>query len=295
MIIMFIDIHVHTRRIPGPKRRGKQAYATPEQLLARYEAIGVKSAVLLPGVNPECAYVPQSNEEVLEIAGKYPGRFIPFCNVDPRAMTNSPDAPLGEILSHYKAEGAKGVGEVCANLPFEHPLVKNLFKHVEAVGLPLTFHIAPQIGGAYGLYDDPGLPQLERALQEFPNLRFLGHSQPFWAEMAPLAQTRDRYGYPKYPIKEEGRVPQLMRRYPNLLGDLSAGSGHNALARDEDYAVRFLNEFQDRLFFGTDICAPDTPTPLVDFLQCLLAEGKISEEVFAKVAYKNAEKLFAEI
>ena len=289
---MFIDIHVHTRRIPGPPRRGKQAYATPEQLLERYDAIGVESAVLLPGVNPECSYVPQSNQEILEICRMYPGRFIPFCNIDPRAMTNSPDAPLDELILFYKEQGYKGIGEVCANLPFEHPLVRNLFKHAEAVGFPLTFHIAPQIGGAYGLYDDPGLPQLEKSLQDFPNLLFLGHSQPFWAEMAPLENVKDRYGYPKYPIRQEGRVPQLMRRYPNLLGDLSAGSGYNALARDEEYAVQFLNEFQDRLFFGTDICAPDTPTPLVDFLLRLRDEKKISETVFEKVARGNAKRLF---
>ena len=83
---MFIDIHVHTRKIPGPPRYGKPAYATPEQLLERYDATGVECAVLLPGVNPECAYVPQSNEEVLDIAECHPGRFIPFCNVDPRAV-----------------------------------------------------------------------------------------------------------------------------------------------------------------------------------------------------------------
>ena len=288
---MFIDIHVHVRKIPGPPRDGKQAYATPEQLLKRYDEIGVKKAVLLPGTNPECAYGLQSNEEVIEIAEKYPDRFIPFCNVDPRAMTNSPDAPLGEMLGYYKDMGCKGIGEVCANLPFLHPLVQNLFKHVEEVGFPLIFHIAPQIGGTYGLYDDPGLPQLERCLQIFPKLRFLGHSQPFWAEIGKLETPADRYEYPKYPIKEEGVVPKLMRRYLNLYGDLSAYSGYNALARDPDYAVRFLDEFQDRLLFGTDICAPDTPTPLVDFLLDLRESGKISEEVFWKIARQNAVEL----
>ena len=290
---MFIDIHVHTRRIPGPPRRNGKTYATPEQLIARYDAIDVESAVLLPGVNPECAFVPQSNEDILELAEKYPGRFIPFCNIDPRSVSNSPDAPLNEIMQYYKAKGCKGIGEICANLPFEHPMVKNLFKHAEAVGLPVTFHMAAQIGGIYGLYDDPGLPQLERSLQEFPGLSFLGHSQTFWAEMGQLDDVKDRYGYPKYPIETEGRVPQLMRRYPNLLGDLSAGSGHNALARDEEHAIDFLHEFQDQLYFGTDICAPDTPTPLVDFLLRLKAEGKISAEVFAKVARENALKLLA--
>ncbi len=288
---MFIDIHVHTRRFISPSRGGKQAYATPRQLLERYESIAVRSAVLLPGVNPECAHVPQSNEEILEICKSYPDRFIPFCNIDPRAMANSAGAPLNELMSFYKEQGCKGIGEICANLPFQDPLVQNLFKHAQAEGLPVTFHMAAQIGGIYGLYDEPGLPQLESSLRAWPGLKFLGHSQTFWAEMAPLEKMEDRYGYPRYPIKEEGAVPRLMRRYENLLGDLSAGSGHNALARDMDYAANFLNEFQDRLFFGTDICAPDTPTPLVDLLLRLRDEKKISAEVFEKIARVNAEKL----
>ena len=72
---MFIDIHVHTRSIPGPLRNGKPAFATPEQLLARYEPIGVEQAVLLPCVSPECDYVPQSNQEILEVCKRHPGRL----------------------------------------------------------------------------------------------------------------------------------------------------------------------------------------------------------------------------
>jgi len=288
---MFIDIHVHTRRVAGPDRWGKPSYATPEYLIERYDAIGVEQAVILPGVSPECVHVPQSNEEILELCEMFPGRFIPFCNVDPRAMTNSVTAPLGNLLRHYRDKGYKGLGEVTANLAFLDPLVQNLFKHVQDVGFSLTFHIAPQMGGVYGLYDDPGLPQLEQSLRTFPDLKFLGHSQPFWAEIGRLETPGDRYGYPDYPVKEEGVVPKLMRRYPNLHGDLSAGSGCNALKRDPDYAVQFLNEFQDRLFFGTDICAPDTPTPLVDFLLELREQKKIDEAVFQKVARENAIKL----
>jgi predicted TIM-barrel fold metal-dependent hydrolase len=288
---MFIDIHVHVREVPGPQRGGKQAFATPEQLIERYDEIGVEKAVLLPCVSVECAYDPQSNTEVLRICDEYPGRFIPFCNVDPRSMTNSPDAPLGDLLGFYRDKGCRGIGEVTANLPFLDPMVQNLFKHVQDVGFPLTFHISHQIGGIYGLYDDPGLPQLEESLRRFPNLRFLGHSQPFWAEIARLEAPGDRAGYPDYAVKEEGVVPALMRRHPNLLGDLSANSGYNALARDPDHAVEFLNEFQDRLLFGTDICAPDTPTRLVDFLLGLCDSGRISKQVFRKVARENAAKL----
>lgn len=288
---MFIDIHGHVQKRPGVTRGGKPAFASPEELLARHDAVGIERGVLLPMVHVECNYVSQSNEEILELAEEYPGRFIPFCNIDPRAMTNSADAPLGDLMRYYRDKGCAGLGEVCANLPFLDPLMLNLFRHAEEVGLPLTFHIACRIGGIYGIYDDPGLPQLETCLQRFPRLRVLGHSQSFWAEMAPLETPADRGGYPSYPVREEGVIPRLFRRYENLYGDLSAGSGCNALARDPEYAVRFLNEFQDRLLFGTDICAPDTPTPLVDFLIGLRDSGRISDTVFRKVARENAVKL----
>ncbi|MFO7900057.1 MAG: amidohydrolase family protein [Planctomycetota bacterium] len=288
---MFIDIHVHCRRPPTPPRRGQPAYASPEQLIERYDEIGVEQAVILPGVGVECAYHPQSVQEVVAIAAEFPGRFIPFCNVDPRSMTNSSDAPLGDLLGFYKDLGCRGIGEVAANLPILDPLVQNLFRCARDAGLPITFHLAAQIGGTYGLYDDPGLPQLERSLQLFPELIFLGHSQTFWAEMAPLETPADRYGYPDYPVAEEGIVPKLMRRYPNLYGDLSANSGCNALRRDPDYAAEFIDEFQDRLLFGTDICAPDTATPLVGLLGEFRDAGRISEAVFRKIARENAVEL----
>ncbi len=287
---MFIDIHGHAYKKLGPKQDGHIHFVTPEQLLPRYDELGIERGCLLPIINPE-VYVPQSNEEILEICERFPDRFIPFCNVDPRALTNSPEAPLDYLLRYYRDQGCRGVGEVMPNLPFLDPRVQNLFKHVEAVGLPLTFDISARIRGDYGLYDDPGLPQLEASLRRFPKLIILGHGPAFWAEIAPLETPLDRDGYPSYPLKEEGVVPKLFRRYPNLWGDLSAGSGYNALARDPDYAVRFLNEFQDRLLFGSDLCAADQPVPQVAFLQKLKAEGKISEATFNKIARENAIRL----
>jgi len=287
---MFIDIHVHTSTNPLIWE-GKPRFATPEQLIARYDKLGIEKGVILPSVSPECAYQLRPNEEMISVCQKYPDRFIPFCNVDPRQLSNSPLAELVKLLSYYKDKGCKGVGEVTANLPFTNSMVQNLFKAAEEMRMPLTFHIAPQLGNFYGLYDEVGLAGLEYSLSKFPNLIFLGHSQPFWAEIGILEKPGDRYGYPKYPVRKEGTVPKLMRQYKNLYGDLSAGSGYNALARDPDYAVEFLNEFQDRLLFGTDICAPDTPTPLIDFLIKLKEEKKISEEVFNKIARENAIKL----
>ena len=136
-----------------------------------------------------------------------------------------------------------------------------------------------------------GLPQLERTLARFPKLKILGHGPAFWAEMGVLETPADRGTYPKYPVREEGVVPKLFRSHPNLLGDLSAGSGYNSLARDPDHAVKFLNEFQDRLLFGTDICYAKQNLPLAGFLKNLKAKGKLPDSAFRKIARENAVRL----
>jgi len=288
---MFIDIHSHVYPEPFPPI--ERAFYAPKQLLDLYDETGIEKGVLLPLVSPE-VYIPQSNNEIITIAGDSGGRFIPFCNVDPRALTNSADAPLGDLLRFYRDQGCKGIGEVMPNLPFLDPLVQNLFRHVQDVGFPLTFDISDRIGGDYGLYDDEGLPQLERSLQRFPRLIILGHGPEFWAEIAQLEAPGDRSGYPDYPIREEGTVPKLFRKYPNLHGDLSAGSGYNALNRDRAYAARFVNEFQDRLLYGTDVVDPPTkPCPLGELLIALKEADEISGEVFTKVARDNAARLLA--
>ena len=289
---MFIDIHGHTRQkpmCPYPSN-GIQPFTFPEELIKVYDAAGIEAAVMLPCCNVENVIEPQSNEEILDIAAAYPGRFIPFCNIDPRALFNSPYSPLKEILAYYKSRGCKGVGEVCANLPILDPRVQNLFSAAEANEMPLTFHLHPKAGGSYGLIDERGLPGLEESLKRHPNLNFFGHSQTFWCEISEIRDWNDRFGYPKGPVKN-GAITRLMRQYPNLYGDLSAGSGCNALTRDEEHAVSFLEEFQDRLLFGTDICAAGTMPKLNEFLLRLRAEGKLSESAFQKIARENAVRL----
>lgn len=289
---MFIDLHGHAYREPYPGADGKPVFSTPEQLLARYDELGVERGALLPIVSPE-VYLPQSNEEILSIARQYPDRFIPYCNIDPRAITNSSEAPLDYLLHYYKGQGCKGIGEVMPNLPFTHPLVWNLFRHAQSAALPLTFDISARIGGTYGLYDDPGLPQLEASLQAFPDLIIVCHGPAFWAEITELRSPDDRSGYPGYPVDAEGAVPKLLRRYPNMRCDLSAYSGYNALARDLKYGLKFLTEFADRLLFGLDICAQDQPAPIVDLLLGLRETGQLTDLAFRRIARQNAIELLS--
>ena len=288
-----IDIHVHTRKTKGPFRsllRADDTYCSPEELIERFDRYGIERAVILPGVNPEGASHPQGLEEVMEICEMYPDRFSWFTNIDPRAVKNSPDSDFTYFLEYYKERGAKGVGEVCANMSFTEPRVLKLFADCEKCGMPVTFHMTLKEGNDYGLIDELGLPRLEEVLSRFPKLILLAHSQAFWAHMSADIDAGSTGGYPTGKVTE-GRVAQLMRKYPNLHGDLSAGSGGNAIMRDEEYGLAFLEEFQDQLHYGTDFCAPFNEFPLGAWLDQKLAEGKLSQEVYTKVCRTNSAKL----
>lgn len=289
---MFIDIHVHCckPRHPHLARPNGTRYPTPERLIERMDEAGIDRAVVMSGVSPECRYTIVPPEETLEIAARYPGRLVPFCNLDPRYLTNSPRADFRPLLKAYREMGCRGVGEYIPNLPFDDPLNLNVFAQVEEAGLPLTFHLAPALGGYYGCYDELGLPRLERALKSFPGLIFLAHSQPFWAEISADVTGQTRAGYPKGKVRP-GRVVELMRRYPNLHGDLSAGSGFNAISRDPEFGAAFLEEFQDRLYFGTDLANDPQPLPIVDHFRALKEEGVLSEAAWEKIAWRNAARL----
>lgn len=287
---MLIDIHTHATLYKVIPLRDGRYFITPGELVATMDQAGIDMAVVLPLVSPSQREVLISSEEVLEICARHPGRLIPFCNLDPRQDLYTTQSDFTRYLDIYKAHGCKGIGEVTVNLPFDDPLVWNLFQHIEASGLPLIFHVAPQVGGYYGLVDELHLPRLEKTLRRFPELPFLGHSQPFWAEISADVTDENRNGYPPGPVVPGGRVPELMRKYPNLHGDLSAGSGFNAISRDPAFGYRFLEEFQDRLLFGTDLLSPGQKLPQVEYLNSAV-ERKITREAFEKITWQNADRL----
>ncbi|MDD4774502.1 MAG: amidohydrolase family protein [Eubacteriales bacterium] len=287
---MFFDIHAHVYKYQYPDGLGRMLMISPERLKERQDELGISRAVLLPLVSPEL-YVPQSVGEIIELADRSDGRWLAFCNVDPRVLTNSSDAPIGVLLEHYQKLGCLGIGEVLPNMPWSEPRLQNLLRCAQDCGMPLLFDMTGRLDTGYGIYDDPGMPQLEKSLERFPDLQFIGHGPAFWAEISILRQESDRFGYPAYPVIEEGRIAELMRCYPNLWVEISAGSGANAMLRDTEYAVTFISEFSDRIIFGTDICYDDQPVPQTGFLRELLNKGFITREIFENIAHANAERL----
>jgi predicted TIM-barrel fold metal-dependent hydrolase len=287
---VFIDIHTHCIMFHDPRQGAISDWTTPEQLISMWDEAGIAKGVVLPMVHHELTTI-QTTENVLDMAAKWPDRIIPFCNLDPRYHYNTPQADFTPLLEHYKSLGCKGVGEMCANLWWDDDRVLNMLSHIEKSGLPMIFHVASADRGMYGLVEEPGLPKLEKVLQMFPKLQFIGHSMAFWSAVDGGVTEQEWMGYPKGPVRPGGRLIELFRKYDNLWGDISAGSGHNAFARDPEFGYWMMEEFQDRLLFGTDICRPGQELPQVTLLKDALAGGHISRQAYEKITHENAEKL----
>ncbi|MBU4200418.1 MAG: amidohydrolase family protein [Verrucomicrobia bacterium] len=290
---MFIDAHLHTARRKGlPRNAAGENFATPEELIGMMDRTGVERGILLPSSSPECSYQQVTSEDVIEVCETYPNRFHPFCNVDPRDGSNSPDADLSFHLNYYKGRGCLGVGEITANLEFGDPLVQNLFRHCERCELPVLFHVAPKRFACYGLIDTVGMAGLDASLAAFPKLVFIGHSQPFWAEISGDVTTENRNTYPKGPIVPGGALPRLMNTYPNLYCGWDAASGYNGLTRDPEYGWSFMERFSDRILFGTDICDPSNNHQHAEYLRTSHADGRISDASFENISWRTANQLF---
>ena len=88
-----------------------------------------------------------------------------------------------------------------------------------------------------------------------------------------------------------GTILRLFRTYPNLCGDLSAGSGFNALTRDPAFTYEFLDEFQDRLMLGLDHTDAELDFQHIEWLRAQRDEGHITPEVCEKILWRNADRL----
>jgi predicted TIM-barrel fold metal-dependent hydrolase len=295
---MIIDIHTHitTEHCPDlVKGRGREPF-TAKTLVARMDMEGIDRSVVLPLINPENIenFGVAGNHECLAACRKHRNRLIPFCNIDPRSLLNTPKADFSTLLKTYKDLGCKGIGELCANLPISHPLYKNLFHHAGIQGMPVLFHLTGMRGGTYGVIDKLHLPGLEEVLSEFPDTVFIGHAMAFWGEIDANLQVKDREVYPKGPIKKEGRIPKLLAKYRNLYADLSAGSGYTAVSRDPDFGYRFLQKFNKKLFFGTDrfTSRHEPVPPILPFMIDALRKGRITKDAFENIMHRNFERVF---
>jgi predicted TIM-barrel fold metal-dependent hydrolase len=273
----YIDVHTHIGRTwnNGPP-------LLPEALLKWMDAHHVAKAVVLPLVSPESSSYLNLTERALEAAKRYPDRLVPFCCIDPRTSYQGGRAGLRAMLREYVDEGARGFGEHKAGLPIDHPKMRALYEVCDDLRLPVLFHM-DNIRGT----DAPGLPGLENVLKSFPKVEFIGHGPGFWASISGDLTPDQMGGYPDGPVKSGGALDRLFDRYPNLWGDLSAGSGAGALARDRSFGQRFLIRRAQRLLFGTDYLKEGQDVPQFT----LLAGFELPQQARARIERNNAAKL----
>jgi hypothetical protein len=331
---MIIDFHSHV----GDFRYSLKSSSYPplpwKELIARLDDEGIDKAAVLPVYNASPEFAPigitcskgmSVAAQVLE-AKKYSDRVIMFGNLDPREGKD-----FSEKLEWFKENNCVGIGEIMSKMPYDDPRVVSMFKQIGKYGMIITIESDPgkpySTGYGAGFEDDPGMPRLGNLLQEVPETIIIGHGAGFWAGIAPVTTYDEKCSYPFAPIKSNGALACLFRKYPNLYADISARSGFGALARDPRYAEQFLEEFQDRLLFGTDIISrgrqadrkrqkrliesliesmisyntnPEVYNsmiwghaymPQLDYLKALLNEKRISKSAYNKITGGNARKL----
>lgn len=280
-----IDLHLHLGKKTMHSEQG--FISSYEDMLPHLDELGIEKGVLMAsGEDPKFPF--GSNADNMAIANAMPERYAWACNLDYHDIDTVP-----ERLRKYKEQGAVSIGELMINRPVDDPFLQCVYQTAGELKMPVTFHMSPEVGYSYGIVDDPGLPRLEAMLAKYKDTIFLGHSQTFWIEMSGDAPTKkeDRNQWGKGPIKAGGRVPELFAKYPNLCGDLSANSAGCAIMRDPSFGLMFLETYQDRLFFATDMVNVDMTFPLGQWLDEQAANGNLSEVAYYKICRGNAERV----
>jgi predicted TIM-barrel fold metal-dependent hydrolase len=228
-----IDFHQHLGHV------GR----TLEHVLAHQDAHGVRRSVLLPIAGTAAPPEHWTFDEAAQAAAQHPDRLILFCHVDP----NRPDAL--EAIRQGHRRGARGFGEHKVRLPVDAPQSVAIYRLCAELRWPVLLHFE------YGNYNY-NFTAFEQVLKDHPDTVFIGHAQAWWANIsadAPSDPLAPGYtAYPKGPVVRGGLTDRWLEQYPNLYGDLSAGSGLNALTRDPEFTRAFLDRHRDKLLWATD-------------------------------------------
>jgi len=252
--------------------------ATPDKLIVHMDRLGVEEAWLLTwealdGGTYE-GFIRVSSQAVFSAYRQNPGRFVPFCGIDPRVE----DAP--EKVRKYHEQGFKGYGESKIRLCIDSPWLQELYNVCGELEMPVLIHIDVPLTGPE--WYNPDVDGFMRMADKFPKTVFIGHGPGFWREISGDSDS-DGSPYPTGMIKPGGRLLTLLKGRSNVYADISAFSGYNALSRDPAFANGFVRDYSHRLLYGTD----EQTTRHIELLRGMnLAEGE-----FFRITKGNASRL----
>jgi predicted TIM-barrel fold metal-dependent hydrolase len=277
-----IDIHQHV----GYTGRSDEA------LIAHQRAMGATMTVLLPagrpvstasthdgvsnGLQAQCL----GNDACFRLARAHAGAFAFGANEVPDLA----DAP--RVIDEYLRRGAVIIGEQKFGVECDSPEMQRIYRLAEARRVPVLMH------WQFEMYNY-GFERFHTMLEKYRKVNFIGHAQTWWANIDKNNHDQ-RVMYPKGPVTAGGLTDKYLTDYPNMYGDLSAGSGLNALTRDEDFTRDFLVRHQDKLLFGSDCTDAEGRGPACQGAQTIATIRRLaaSKEVERKLLYHNAKKLF---
>lgn len=278
------DIHQHTHY---------HTRETDEQLINHQKAMlgaGGRS-ILLPSGSPQnmpsthmgksngLAAKTGGNADCMRVAKAYPDLFLFGAN----EVTDLPNAR--DEIEKYLKLGACIIAEQKFSVECDSEANQKLYELAAAYNVPILLHFQHK---TYNL----GYDRFYKMLEKFPKTNFIGHAQCFWGNID--KNHKQEENYPKGPVTAGGITDKYLSDYPNMFADMSAGSGLNALERDEDHTRGFLDRHQDKILYGSD-CADlfgrgsgCQGAGTIAAIRRLSANKTIERKIF----FENSKKLF---
>ena len=278
-----IDIHQHTN----------YRERTSAQLIAHQQAMGVTQTILLPAGSPVSRASTADgkhnglggvgaggNETALTMARQYPKEFY----FGATEVTDLPDARVE--IARYLDLGAVIIGEQKFGVECDSAESQILYALAAEYGVPILMHFQHE---TYNL----GFERLHTMLAKYPQTTFIGHAQTFWANID-KNHADQKVLYPKGRVTAGGLTDRYLADYPNMFADMSAGSGLNALTRDEDHARGFLDRHQAKILYGSDCDDRVGSGVACSGSQTLAAIRKFAPNKAAerKILFENAKTVF---
>ena len=226
-----IDAHLHLTH------NGRSV----EETITHIKAIGAEKAVMLPIEDGDDEFG-WMTEDIVKAHRDHPDTVIPFCHVD---VTREDAVP--ELEKRAASGIFKGYGEQKQHLRLDDPRLEKVLAVCNELNWPVTWHFQEGTRGY-----NQGIEHLEVLLKKFPNIKFIGHAQSWWAHISADVPAPEETLYPTGAVKPGGLIDRLLADYPNMFADLSAGSGLGGLTRDEDFTTGFLARHGKKLMFATD-------------------------------------------
>ncbi len=278
-----IDIHQHTN----------YRERTAEQLIAHQRKMGVTQTILLPAGSavkrPSTADGKHNalggvgaggNETALTMSRQHPKEFFFGAN----EVTDLPEARAE--IAKYLDNGAIIIGEQKFGVECDSAESQVLYKLAGEYRVPILMHFQH---GTYNL----GFERLHKMLEKYSKTIFIGHAQTWWANID-KNHTDQKVLYPKGKVTAGGLTDRYLADYPNMFADMSAGSGLNALTRDEDHTRGFLDRHQNKILYGSDCDDRVGMGPGCSGSQTIATIRKLAPNKAAerKILFANAKKLF---